>query len=152
MRPHSSASFHFLQTRSRATAPASFVRPRACASYVIDLWQNFFLRSHLIFPVEFVSAEGVGTQTHCVASVSDLKVVATMPIVCTSGRSFRWPFRSQLRFFPPFTPVWRAGVWISGDTLEFTQKKTYCLLSLGASKGFSSSHSDVKKNVMLCHH
>lgn len=51
----------------------------------------------------------------------------------------------QLRFFFYLLPFEELLFGLVMVLLEFTQKKTYCLLSLGALKGFSSSYSNVKK-------
>lgn len=51
----------------------------------------------------------------------------------------------QWRFFLYLLPFEELLFGLVVVPLEFTQKKTYCLLSLGVLKGFCSSHSNVKK-------
>lgn len=51
----------------------------------------------------------------------------------------------QWRFFFYLLPFEELLFGLVVVLLEFTQKKPYCLLSLGVLKGFCSFHSDVKK-------
>lgn len=115
-------------------------------SYIEDLGQKMFLRSHLISPGWCLSLwRGVWTEIYLVASARDLEFVATMHNHCLDFRKVLW-MTFQWRFFLCLLPLEELlFALVVVLLLEFTQKKTYCLLSLGVLKGFCSSHSDVKK-------
>lgn len=131
-----SLSLLFLQTKYKLGAgpplwhllyPTNF-----CSVFSLSTLCNWSLTK--IFPKEPLDIpwlnlslwQGEWTQTYLFASVSDLKLVATMHGHCLYLKKvLLMTFQISVEVFLLFTPIWRAAVWISGATFGiYTEENT----------------------------